>query len=125
MPGVWQQHTALLKTYLRDPVYFAIYKDPVSVTWRRFTKGETHSLSKMRDTIQQYKTSMDGIHASGLPVHVLSYHKAIIKPVAFVQQVAVAIGFDGNGVLVDRAADYIQPNRGRPQAVYPKVESWI
>ena len=119
--GAWKQ-AASLKTYLRNPVYLAIYKDIVSVTVRRFG-GVT--VNKLLNTALQMKTSLDGIQACGLPVRLLSYHRAIISPVEFVQGLAGRIGIEANSVQVDRAAAYIQPNRGSQKDRYPEVEPWV
>jgi len=111
-----------LEESLRNPVYFAIYKDPVSVTGRRF---RSIAIGKLLDTVIQMKTSVEDIKASGLPVHLLSYHKAIISPVEFVQGLAGRIGVEVNSIQFDRAVGYIQPNRGSQKRKYPEVEPWI
>ena len=125
LPGAWK-YAAWLKKYLRNPVYLAIYKDPVSVTRRRFGKSQDLWLRKVRNTVRQQKESIDGIYASCLrPMYALSYHKAIITPVLFVQEIATAIGFKGDEELLNKAAEYIQPNKGGPTARYPEIKTWI
>jgi hypothetical protein len=121
--GAWKYPASLV--HLRDPVYLAIYKDPVSVTWRRFGKGRVRPTQRVRNTIDQMKASIDGICFWGQAVHTLSYHRAITKPGVFVQEIASLIDWAGDDEQLNRATAYIQPNLGRPRQPYPEVESWI
>lgn len=117
-PGAWK-FAPLLKRYLRNPVYFAIYKDSVSVTWRRFG---TFSLTKLANTVQQLIKSVEGIQATGLPVHMLSYQKAVTDQLHFVTLLAQMVGLEPSLEQTERAADYIQPNTHGPRGHYPSVE---
>ena len=123
-PGAWKFPEAL--AHLRNPVYLAIYKDPVSVTRRRFGTSEDRAMKKLRNTMRQMMKSINALYYTfGQPVHVLSYQKAIIAPEAFVREIAIAIGLDGGNALINKAAEYIQPNTGGPRKRYPEIESWI
>lgn len=123
-PGVWK-FEPMISDHLRNPVYLAIYKDVVSVTRRRFGKSGRCWLKKVRNTARQIRKSVDGICATGLPVHTLSYHYAIIKPEKFVQQLVDATGLDVDQETFNKAVQYIQPNTQGPKRKYPKVDPWI
>jgi len=115
-PGAWK-FAPMLKAHLRDAVYFAIYKGPVSVTIRRFGSVNT---TKLRNTIQQMNASIDGIIASGLPVHCLSYEFAILAPRAFASRLANLAGLSVNKAQMDAVERYVQPGAG-----YPSLESLL
>jgi len=116
-PGAWK-FAPMLKTHLRDPVYFAIYKEPVSVTMRRF--GGAAGPGRVRDTIQQMEASINGIIESRLPVHFLSYQIAITAPRAFASRLANLAGLSVNKSQMDAIARYVQPGAG-----YPSLESLL
>lgn len=122
--GAWLFPEAL--AHLRSPVYLAIYKDPVSVTRRRFGASDARLMKKLRNTMHQMMKSINAFYYTfGHPVHTLSYHKAVVTPEAFVQEVAEVIGFGGDKALRDKAAAYIQPNAtGKPRVRYADIESW-
>ena len=120
MPGAWKFPNSL--AHLRDPVYLAIYKDPVSVTMRRFGKL---GLGKVGNTLEQMRLSTEGLASSGLPVHVMSYHWATQNPGAFVKHLVNVTGLTPDYEQVVRAAAFIQPNANRLRQPYPEVEPWI
>ena len=107
---------------LRNPVYFAIYKDPVSVTRRRVRKL---GINKLLNTAVQMERSVRGIRDAKLPVHLLSYQAAIVTPERFVREIAQRIGVDVADEQMDRAVGYIQPNTGSSQRRYPEIAPWI
>jgi len=115
-PGAWK-FAPLLKAYLIDPVYFAIYKEPVTVTIRRF--GSVNA-TKLQNTIRQMNASIDGIIASGLPVRFLSYENAITAPRAFASRLANLCGLQVDKSQLDAIERYIQPGAG-----YPSLESLL
>jgi len=115
-PGAWK-FAPLLKAHLRNPVYFAIYKGPVSVTIRRF--GSVNA-TKLQNTIRQMNASIDGIIASGLPVHCLSYEFAILAPRAFASRLANLTGLSVNKSQLDAVERYVQPGAG-----YPSLEGLL
>ena len=125
-PGAWK-FMPLLKTYLRNPVYLGIFKDPISVTRRRFGKSEDRFLRKVRNTIRQYKNAIDGIYACGIPIHFFSYQKAIASPYKFVLELIEVAGLDidEDDERIGKAVKYIQPNDLGPRRRYPSVEQWI
>ena len=108
-PGAWK-FAPLLKKYLISPVYLAIYKDPVSVTLRRFGTITAH---KLRNTIRQMEDSIDGIMESGLPVEFLSYKDAIAGPREFVERLADLAGVPVLIERLDAAESYIRPSQGK------------
>lgn len=118
--GAWLFADSLV--VLRDPVYLAIYKDPVSVTARRFNAV---TISKLANTLRQMRDSVHGINDAGLDVRWLSYHQAVVTPAAFVVEVAHAIDIPPTPAQVDRAVAFIRPNRGGPLAPYPEVAKWL
>jgi len=115
-PGAWK-FAPLLKKHLRNPVYFAIYKEPVSVTVRRF--GSVNA-DKLRNTIRQMEDSIDGIIASGLPVRFLSYQNVISAPRAFAARLASLIGISVTKEQMDAIEQYVQPGAG-----YPSLEDLL
>ena len=121
-PGVWQ-HSAMLTTCLRNPKYLAIFKDPVSVTSRRYKKAK--ELDGLINTLDQMRWAARGIRDSGLEVRPMSYHLAVIDPEQFVAKLVKYLGLDVDQENVSRAVRYIQPNAGSPRKPYPKVSSWI
>lgn len=119
-PGAWK--FASLLRLLRDPIYFAIFKDPVSVTRRRFGTDNYHLAWKARNTAAGFVNSLDGMSSMSQPVHLLSYERAIAAPEAFVCEVADLIGIEVGDETIVRAAAYIRPNITGPKARYPKLE---
>jgi len=109
-PGAWK-FSPLLIAYLKDPIYLAIYKEPVSVTMRRF---ERVNADKLRNTIRQMEDSIDGIIKSGLPVHFLSYQVAITEPVAFASRLADMVGIAAPKTRLNAIERYVQPGIGYP-----------
>lgn len=111
-----------LQESLRNPVYFAIYKEPVTVTRRRIRKL---SINKLLNTVVQMERSVRGIRDAGLPIRLLSYQAAILMPEKFVQEIAHWIGVDVTDEQMARAVGYIQPNTGSSQRRYPELGPWI
>ena len=123
-PGAWQ-YMDRLERHLRDPVYLAMWKDPVSVTLRRFNSTNRFG-RKLRNTIRQMKRAMDGIHAAGQPCHHFSYEDAVLTPARFVDRVADVIGVTLDEPQRERIVSYIQPNvSGNRHRAYPEIEPWI
>ena len=127
-PGAWLRAPWMGK-YLRNPIYLAIYKDPVSVALRRhrlttvdWRGGMTWAVG---DTIRQMDKSIQGMRAGGFPVHCLPYQQAIVDPVGFVRHIADVIGIvvDEN-ILADTAA-YIQPNTLGDRRTYPDIGEYL
>lgn len=119
-PGAWK-FMHLLRRYLRDPIYLAIFKDPIAVTRRRF---HTVTGSKIADTLVQMKAAIDGMKATGEDFYILSYHQATVVPLEFVTQVAALIGAEPTNGQIDCAVGFIQPHWGDPRRRYPSVEQW-
>ena len=123
-PGAWM-HMDRLQRHLREPVYVAIWKDPVSVTLRRFNSRNRFG-NKLRNTIRQMKTAMDGLYAAGQPCHHFSYEDAILTPATFAADVASAVGATPTVDQLHNIIDYIQPNfTGNRNSAYPEIEPWI
>ena len=116
-PGAWLR-APWMGEYLRNPVYLAIYKDPVSVAFRRF---KSISASKVENTIRQMEWSIRGMRERGFPAHCLSYQRAIVAPAEFVQQVAGLIGIAVDEGSYAQAVAYIQPNTAGNKGAYPPV----
>ena len=124
-PGAWKFASAM-RAHLQDPVYLAIWKDPISVTRRRFGTSNRQWLRKCCNTCRQFKRSMNSIYASDLPVHTLSYHEAIVTPGQFVRHLAELAGTHPTAQQLDRATSYIQPSPGDGRrAPYPDVTQWL
>lgn len=116
-PGAWTFPASL--AHLSNPIYLVIYKDPVSVTGRRFNEITPY---KVYDTLKQMMVSIEGIRALGLPIHLLSYQRAIVMPEIFVSELARIIGADDN---FEKAVEFIRPNTTTPRQPYPEAVSWI
>jgi hypothetical protein len=114
-PGAWTFPDAL--AHLQDPIYLVIYKDPVTVTYRRFRKIRRWMVS---NTLEQMRVSMDGIKSNGLPVHILSYQRAILTPETFVKELAGIIGVTVGDKLAE-AVGWIQPNKAGKWTPYPRL----
>lgn len=110
-PGAWK-FAPLLQEYIPDAVYVAIYKDPVSVTYRRFGSIGGGKLAK---TTLWMLDNIEGLNASGLDVHWLSYRDAIVGPCGFVGRLAGLAGVSVTGGQMDAALGAIAPPRGDPQ----------
>ena len=123
-PGAWN-FMPLLKRHLRNPVYLAIFKDPVSVTRRRLGKSNGRFSHTLRSTIRQYRRSMDALYASGETVHYFSYQKAVMSPREFALELVEVVDLPVSDERIDRAVSYIQPNDAEPKRRYPSVEPWI
>ena len=123
--GVWKQ-ASFLDVRLRDPVYLAIYKDPISVTRRRFgTSNDRRLLGKVRSTIRQMHESINGICAAKIPVTMFSYHQALMLPGVFIRRVGATIGIEPTWEQVARIGQYIQPNVTGPRKPYPLVQEYL
>ena len=122
-PGAWTFPDSLV--HLRNPIYLAIYKDPVSVTHRRFGGSQIRLSHKIRNTGRQMKHTIDGIYAWNPSVHFLSYCRAIIAPKQFVQEIAEVIQIDPSEEAFNKAVRFIRPNVGSPIRPYAEADSWI
>jgi hypothetical protein len=122
-PGAWK-YADVLQENLRDPLYLTIWKDPASVARRRFGRSQDRWLRKVANTCQRMRESVDGIRHSGLPVHTLSYCRAVADPAQFVSELAEMIGLHPTIEQLARAQQYIQPV-GWVRNTYPEVEPWI
>jgi hypothetical protein len=118
--GAWK-FQPLLERYLREPVYLAIFKEPVSVTRRRFGRITP---SKVLNTIVQFQKAAQGMKETTPGVHLLSYEQAIVNPWLFVQQIIRLIGIHPTPGQVDAAIEFIQPSR-EPRKRYPEILPWI
>jgi len=120
-PGAWLVAPWLGK-YLRDPLYLAILKDPVTVTMRRFGRI---SSNKIENTIEQMRRSVYGMRLSGLPVEWLSYQMAVLSPRLFVRYLAALAGLYPTAEQYERAVDWIQPNVAGGRREYPLVSEFM
>jgi hypothetical protein len=118
MPGAWKFPASL--SHLRNPIYLAIYKDPATVAMRRFG---IISLNKIDDTLEQMKLSTESLLASGLPVRVLSYQRAIVAPEIFTTELGHILGLPVGDRLVE-AVNWIQPNIQGRRMPYPRLPQW-
>ena len=118
--GAWK-FQPLLERYLRDPVYLAIFKEPVAVTRSRFGRITP---DKVLNTIIQFQKAVEGMRDTTPEVHLLSYEQAIINPWLFVRQVIRLIGIQPTPGQCDAAIEFIQPSR-QPRRRYPEIEPWI
>lgn len=119
-PGAWR-YADTLKKYLPHAVYFSIYKDPVSVTMRRFGKLSTN---RVESTIRQFSMSINGIKSSGLRINYLSYSDAHIDPYSFVLRIADIAKLSPTEEMIKAAVQFIQPNgSGNPLKEYPCLTS--
>jgi hypothetical protein len=119
-PGAWK-FQPLLERHLRNPIYLAIFKEPVAVTRRRFGKITP---KKVLNTITQFQKAAEGMLATTPGVHMLSYEQAIVTPWVFVRQIVKLTGARPTPGQVDAAIEFIQPSR-RPRQRYPEIEPWI
>ena len=120
-PGAWK-FMHILKRHLAAPVYLAIFKDPVTVTRRRF---HTVTIDKLCNTLVQMKAALDGMKATGEPIHILSYHQATVVPLEFVTRVINIIEVYPTNGQIDCAVQFITPRWGGSRKKYPSVEKWI
>ena len=120
-PGAWLV-APWLGQHLRDPLYLAILKDPVSVTYRRFGAVTPH---KVENTVEQMRRSVWGLRVSRLPVEWLSYQEAVLAPRRFVRHLAELAGLRPTAMQVDRAVDWIQPNVTGDRRPYPLVSEHL
>ncbi len=81
-PGLWRFEW-LRECMPRETVYLGIFKDPVSVTRRRY-----HAVDplKLQDTVQRMQFAVSGSMAHGLDVHWLSYLGAVRNSFQFVTE---------------------------------------
>jgi len=93
-----------MRDCLVDPVYLAIYKDPVSVTLRRHG---TICGARLARTTRWMAENIAGINKSGLDVHWLSYSRAVARPERFVHELAKLAGMDATQEQIDAAVGWI------------------
>jgi len=123
-PGAWHQMDLLVK-YLRNPIFLAIYKDPVSVSLRRARRRKGNSIRLVLNTVNQYSQSLTGMCNTKQPIYLFSYLKAIIDPDGFVQELLDVTGLEVDRETKERLIAFIQPNKEGPRVHYPEVKSWI
>jgi hypothetical protein len=120
-PGRWQFWT-LMDKYLREPVYLSIWKDPVSVTRRRFGNSNARWILKLRNTMRQMQRSIDTAHKLQVPMVTFSYDKSVQMPGIFVKTVAELAGVKRFSLKI---AAYIQPNLAGVRAPYPPIKEFM
>jgi len=103
-PGAWRFEW--MPRYLRAPIYLAIYKDPVTTTFRKFQEIDGVS---MLSTIERMRRSVMGIERRQLPCFYLSYYEAVCKPVVFTKRLAHILGVTVDEGQIAHAAAWIQP----------------
>lgn len=113
----------LLNRVLREPVFFFIMKDPISVAQRRFgAVDEPPFIDRVAVAIERMGDTTRLIKASAVPVHLLSYTHAVTKPRAFVEQVACLSGLSPSPQQIEAAVSFISPNTtGNWREPYPQV----
>lgn len=121
MCGAWR-YGRLFKNHLDNPIYFVIYKDPVTVSKRRFNK-DVITRFMLRGTLNQMIESIQGIYDEGLPVNILSYQDAVLKPQWFVNHILSIIRINPPENAIDNAMSFIQPNLGSQDNPYPELRS--
>ena len=109
-PGAWK-YAKTLRFCLPEAVYVAIYKDPVSVTMRRFG---TISGGKLAKTVRWMADNVDGLQSSGLEVAWLSYAHAMRYPCQFVTKLAGLAGVNVTGGQMDAVLEWMFP-KGRDE----------
>lgn len=122
--GAWR-YFDVMDQHLTNPVYLAIFKDPVSVTYRRWQGDKNDFVRKVRNTLNQMKESINEIYNSGRPTHLYSYTKAIVVPKMFIRRLVGDIGLEVTEGEMDRAAAYIQPNVGYAPKMYPSIKDHL
>ena len=123
-PGAWLYMPLLLK-HLRNPIFLAIYKDPVSVTLRRAGGRGGNFLELVENTVHQFSQSLRGMRDTRQRIYLLSYLKAIADPSGFVDELLSVVKIEVDEETVERLVAFIQPNTGHPLTPYPSVEKWI
>jgi hypothetical protein len=109
--------------YLVDPVYIAIYKDPVSVTRGRY---RAMGISKIHSTFANMYEGLRGILDNKMPTRFLSYQTAIVDPRLFVTSIADIIQVQVADDAIERAVGYISPTDGiHTRSKYPSVEEFM
>jgi hypothetical protein len=106
-PGAWR--FPWLSWHLEAPVYFAIYKEPVSVTWRKMERIDSISILS---TLEKMRRSVVGIEHRDLPCHYLSYAEAVRAPLVFTRRVAETLGVYEDDAQIARAAAWIRTEGG-------------
>jgi hypothetical protein len=106
-PGAWRFEW--MPQYLADPVYFAIYKEPISVTWRKYKQIDGISLLS---TLDRMRRSVMGIEHRQLPCHYLSYWEAVKSPIVFTRILAAALRLEVDDWTMRHAAEWIQQTGG-------------
>jgi len=103
-PGAWK-FAPVLRECLPDATYVAIFKESVSVTYRRFG---TIGGGKLEATCRWMAEQVAGINATGLPVHWLSYLEAVRSPCAFTARLARLVGVTVTGGQMDSVLEWIR-----------------
>jgi hypothetical protein len=119
-PGAWL-HMPLLLKHLRNPIFLAIYKDPVSVTMRRAGGRGGDFLELVENTVHQYSQSLRGMHDTRQFIYLFSYLKAMIDPVGFVRELSDVTQIEVDEETMARLVAFIQPNTGHSLTPYPSV----
>jgi len=112
-----------MKKILRNPVYLAIWKDPVTVTQRRFGyDSERPFILDMQNTCVKMANAMWNIYTAEEEVHMLSYAQALIKPRWFVEEIVRVTELDATGAEIANAVKFIRPNTTKNwRNPYPQV----
>jgi hypothetical protein len=119
-----REYWPLFQECLREPVFLTIWKDPVSVTRRRFGKSNARLLGKLRNTARQMQSAIDTAYKLQMPMTMFSYCKAVQTPGAFIKTVAGLAGVEWTWDQVARIGQYIQPNVAGPRAPYASMREY-
>ena len=96
-----------MKKYLENPIYLAIFKNPVNVSRRRY--GFT-SRRRLRNILIEMKEFVNTTIRYNLPVYILSYADACIDPERFVKELIEIVDIAPSDEQIAKAVAYIQPN---------------
>jgi hypothetical protein len=103
-------HLRRLNRILRNPIFFAILKDPVSVTQRRIGDRSAPFMGELRLTCDRISRFVVRLDEADIQVHTLSYTHAITKPGLFVDDVIKRSGLGVTRKRRQGAIEFISPN---------------
>ena len=109
---------------LRNPRYFAIWKDPLTVTRRRIGPENKHRMSQeLPQTCRKMMRAFEIIKDSDIEVNMLSYTHAVYMPRKFVMDVVSKSGLRVGQDKIEDAINSINPNTSNNwRAPYPQVK---
>jgi hypothetical protein len=101
--------------YLRNPRFVCIFRDPTAIVSRNLIsldgeKDETKVVELYSNTLAEQKLILDSVVSEKQPTLLLSYEKALTRPINFIKSLSNFAGNDLSEKELQKLAKLISPN---------------